>query len=241
MSPFLDYNNGFVSYGSQHITVIILMVVLAIGLPLLAKRYFSSQQQLWTSRLMAILISTWVILYDLILIYLGKFNYQTDLPLDICNLMGLLLPFLMWKPNQRIFPYLYFWILTGTTQAIFAPHLYNAFPNFIFIKYWIVHAGLFVFIIYVAVVWQFSLRWKDLWRAFLALQVYVVSVFLIDKLIGANYVYVVQKPPTASVLDYLGPWPVYILAAEVIALFSSFLVFLPYLRTVQRESPSKQL
>jgi hypothetical protein len=83
MSPFLEFNTDFSFYGSQHIAIIILTISLSIGLPLLAKRYFSAQQQLWTSRIMAILISSWVIVYDVILLYLGKFNYKTDLPLDI--------------------------------------------------------------------------------------------------------------------------------------------------------------
>jgi hypothetical integral membrane protein (TIGR02206 family) len=230
MSPFLEFNTDFSFYGSQHIAIIILTISLSIGLPLLAKRYFSAQQQLWTSRIMAILISSWVIVYDVILLYLGKFNYKTDLPLDICNFLGLLLPFLMWKPNRTIFPYLYFWILTGTTQAVFAPHLFNGFPNFIFFKYWVVHSGLIIYILFVTFVWEFQLNIKDLWRSFVVLQLYVLFVFIVNKFIGANYVYVIAKPPTASVLDYFGPWPLYILVCEFIALFLSFMVYLPYLR-----------
>ena len=228
MSPFLEFNTDFSSHGRQHLIVIGLTVALSAILPVLGKRYFSPAKKLWTSRILAILISVWAVLYILILLYLGKFNYKTDIPLDICNLMGVLLPFLMWHPNQRVFPYLYFWILTGTTQGVFAPHLFNGFPNFIFIKYWVVHSGLIIYIFYVTFVWAFPIKWKHLWQSFLLLNLYVIVVYAVNKLIGANYVYVVQKPPTASVLDYFGPWPVYILVCEAIFLFLSFLVFLPY-------------
>lgn len=228
MSSFLDSNAGFGVYGIQHIAVILLTLGLSIGLPVFSKRYFSPQQQIWTSRIMAMLIASWVLLYDFILLYRGEFNYKTDLPLDICNLMGLLLPFLMWNPSKQLFPYFYFYIMVGTTQAVFTPHLLNGFPHFIFIKYWVVHSGLIVYILYVAVVWEFQLSLKDLWRSFLFLQIYVLFVFLTNKLIGANYVYVIEKPPTASVLDYFGPWPVYILVGEVAMLFLSFMVYLPY-------------
>lgn len=229
MGAFLDFNTDFSLYGRQHIIAIFLTIALTIGLPVFAKRKLSGHQQLWIARIMAILISAWVILYSLILAYLGKFNYQTDLPLDICNLMGLLLPFLMWTPNHRIFPFLYFYTMAGTTQAVFTPHLFNGFPNFIFIKYWIVHSGLIIYTIFIAVVWDFSIRKKDLWRSFGVLQVYILMVYFLNRLIGANYVYVVGKPPTASVLDYFGPWPVYILVCEGIMLFISFMVYLPYL------------
>ena len=235
MSPFLEFNTDFSTFGTQHILMILLVIGLSIGLPLLAKRNFSPIQQLWTSRGMTILISFWVILYDIILLYLGKFNYKTDLPFDICNLMGLLIPFLMWTPNKRFFTLLYFWILAGTTQAIFAPHLFNGFPNFIFFKYWIVHGGLIVYIIYIARVWGYPITLKDLWRSFLVIQVYVIFVFFVDKLIGANYVYLVEKPPVGSIMDYFGPWPVYILVLEAIVLFLSFMVYLPYWRGGKKE------
>jgi hypothetical integral membrane protein (TIGR02206 family) len=231
MSSFLEFNSDFILYGLQHITIIILIICLSIGLPIFTKRSFSQYQQLLTSRIIAIIISCWVILYDLILLNLGKFNYKTDLPLDICNLMGLLIPFLMWYPSKQLFPYLYFYIMAGTTQAVFVPYLFDGFPNFVFIKFWVVHGGLIVYILYVAVVWKFKLTLKDIWRSFLLLQLYGLLIYLINKQIGANYIFLVQKPPTNSIFDYFGPWPIYILVAEAIMLFLMFMVYLPYWKT----------
>jgi hypothetical integral membrane protein (TIGR02206 family) len=231
MSSFLEFNSDFILYGLQHITIIILIICLSIGLPIFTKRSFSQYQQLLTSRIIAIIISCWVILYDLILLNLGKFNYKTDLPLDICNLMGLLIPFLMWSPSKQLFPYLYFYIMAGTTQAVFVPYLCDGFPNFVFIKFWVVHGGLIVYILYVAVVWKFKLTLKDIWRSFLLLQLYGLLIYLTNKQIGANYIFLVQKPPTNSIFDYFGPWPIYILVTEAIMLFLMFMVYLPYWKT----------
>ncbi|MFM9949364.1 MAG: TIGR02206 family membrane protein [Saprospiraceae bacterium] len=237
MSYFLEFNTDFSLYGIQHITVIMLIICLSIGLPIFAKRSLSQKQQLLSSRIMTILISFWVILYDFILLYLGKFNYKTDLPIDICNIIGLLIPFLMWNPNKRLFSYLYFYIMAGTTQVVFIPHLFDGFPNFIFIKFWVVHGGLVVYILYVAVIWKFQLTLNDFWRSFLFLQLYALLVYLINKLIGANYIFLVQKPPTYSVLDYFGPWPIYLLVADSIMLFLMFMVYLPYLKPHKEKTP----
>ncbi|MCI4671223.1 MAG: TIGR02206 family membrane protein [Bacteroidia bacterium] len=225
-SPFLAYNKDFVLFGTQHLIVLALMVMLSMGLPLFSRRFLQHSQKVKLARGMALLISFWVIIYDVILIYLGKFNYKTDLPLDICNLMGLLLPLFMWNPSKKIFPYFYFIILSGTFQAVLTPHLYNGFPNFIFLKYWFVHAGLIVFIIYVAGAFGYKVSLKDLWRAFLVIQLYVLGMYGVNYLLGSNYVYIMHKPPTASALDYLGPWPVYILVGEGIALVLFFIVWL---------------
>jgi hypothetical integral membrane protein (TIGR02206 family) len=133
----------------------------------------------------------------------------------------------MWHPKYRFHEVLYFWILAGTLQAIITPHLFNGFPNFIFIKYWIVHAGLVVFAVYVTVVYDFKPTLASLRKAFLALQGYVIFIVIVNLLLGSNYVYVLHKPPTASLLDYLGPWPWYLLVCEILCLVLFFLAYLP--------------
>jgi uncharacterized membrane protein YwaF len=43
-----------------------------------------------------------------------------------------------------------------------------------------------------------------------------------------------QKPPTASALDYLGDWPYYIFKAELIAVVVFFIVYLPIFFTKKK-------
>ena len=47
---------------------------------------------------------------------------------------------------------------------------------------------------------------------------------------GTNYGYLNRKPPTASVLDALGPWPIYLLAEVVIVLVVWALMTWPWER-----------
>ncbi|NNE28988.1 MAG: TIGR02206 family membrane protein, partial [Saprospiraceae bacterium] len=158
-----------------------------------------------------------------------------------CNLVALLLPFIMWNPSIRVHEILYFWILAGTFQAIITPHLFNGFPNFIFFKYWIVHAGLVIFAIYSTVVFDLKPTVKSIWRSFFALQFYVLFVLVVNLVIGSNYVYVLGKPPTASALDFLGPWPYYILVVEVLAIILFYILYVPIWLTsgkIGKEAPA---
>jgi uncharacterized membrane protein YwaF len=43
-------------------------------------------------------------------------------------------------------------------------------------------------------------------------------LFPINQLLDANYFYLIAKPINPSVLDFFGPWPVYILVAEILAM-----------------------
>ena len=235
-TAFFVYNKDFTLFGTQHLVPIIVMIILCIALPIIAKRYWNKKTQLTVSRGMAALFSFWVIIYIVILIYLGRFDATTDLPFDICNITALLLPFLMWKPRYRVHEIFYFWILAGTMQAILTPHLYNGFPNFVYIKYWITHCGLVVYAVYMTVVFDFKPTLKSIWRAFVAFQVYVLFVLVINLILGSNYVYMMHKPPTESALDYLGDWPWYILWCELIGLVFFFIVYLPVRLTRKRKA-----
>lgn len=107
--------------------------------------------------------------------------------------------------------------MAGTIQALLTPHLFEGFPHFTFIKYFTVHGGLVVFAVYATVVYGIRPGWRSLWRSFFALQIYILSLYLMG------------KPPTASALDYLGDYPWYLLVSEGLALVMFILVLLPVL------------
>ncbi|MCC6726661.1 MAG: TIGR02206 family membrane protein [Saprospiraceae bacterium] len=222
-------NTDFQLFGKQHLAVIAIILVLAIGLSLFAKQKMTEAQQIRLARIMAVTMAVAVVTWVLFRMWEGLFDYKTDLPFDVCNIVALALPWLMWTPSHRVHEVLYFWIIAGTTQAILTPHLFEGFPHYTFIKYWLVHGGLVVFAVYVTVVFGLRPSWKSLWRSFLLLQLYVVALFCINLLLGSNYAYLMRKPPTASAFDYLGDYPWYLLASEGVAIVFFILALLPFL------------
>jgi hypothetical integral membrane protein (TIGR02206 family) len=62
----------------------------------------------------------------------------------------------------------------------------------------------------------------------LVLNIYAALVGLFNAWYHTNYMYLCEKPEGASLLDWLGPWPWYILSGEAVALALFSLLWLPF-------------
>jgi uncharacterized membrane protein YwaF len=58
--------------------------------------------------------------------------------------------------------------------------------------------------------------------------VYAVTVGLLNALLGTNYGFLCAKPPTASLMDYIGPWPWYVGSLWLLGLVFYFVLNLPF-------------
>lgn len=173
-------------------------------------------------------LSLSVILWTVLKIYEREFDIKHDLPFHLCNLLALLIPIFSITRKYIIYEIILFWILAGTSQAIFTPDIKIGFPNYQFLKYWYVHAGLVVFILYASYIYNMKPTLKSIFKSFIALQGYVVFMMLINKLTGANYFYISRKPDGATALDYMGDWPYYLVVAELILIPYFLLIYLPF-------------
>jgi uncharacterized membrane protein YwaF len=77
--------------------------------------------------------------------------------------------------------------MAGTTQAILTPHLYDGFPHYTIITYFLVQYGLVILIWCVILIFKMRPTFKGIDIAFVAIQVYLVFLIIANKLLGANY------------------------------------------------------
>ncbi len=170
-----------------------------------------------------------IIVFDLLAgVISGSIDVTEDLPFHMCRLVTFLLPLVLWKKKRYLFGVLYFWILAGTLQALLTPDLKESFPDYQYIRYWTLHCGLIAGIMYPIVVFGFRPSWRDMWHAWIWAQVYLVLSLALNLALGSNYGYTMRKPEMASVADFLGPWPWYLLTAQLIVMVLFVLVYLPF-------------
>jgi hypothetical integral membrane protein (TIGR02206 family) len=70
------------------------------------------------------------------------------------------------------------------------------------------------------------------------LHIYGGVVWFFNLLYGTNYFYLSEKPAEASLLDFMGPWPVYILIGDLLAFLVFWLLWLPWRKNARGNGTS---
>ena len=207
----------FIAYGNSHLAVLFFSAFLLV-LILVASKKLGFSQNLLIGRCLTVILAVSVVAYTVFELALGRFTIANDLPLSLCNLFALVAPFVLWNPKHKYFEPIYFLVMAGPFQAIVTPDLYYDYPAYEFFKYWITHVGLVLLMIHYMVCFGLYPTAKGIVKTFGWLNVYVAVLLPINYLLGANYFYLIAKPINPSVLDFFGPWPVYILVAEILVM-----------------------
>jgi len=155
-------------------------------------------------------------------------SLQYSLPLELCNLVLMICIFSLFRPNQLATEVAYFWGLGGVLQATLTPDLSRGFPSWDFVFFFWSHGVTLVAIIFLVVGREFKPRRGSVVRMMIALNAYGLAVGIIDAIAGWNYGYLCHKPAEPSLLDFLGPWPWYLLSIELIAFLTFLLLGLPW-------------
>ena len=215
----------------QHVLPIAFAVGFTVWFIKYSTKHFSIKEQQKAIHILACFVSLALICFHLYQIVFGDYNFKTDLPLYLCSLMALIIPIFTRYRKYWMFEILVFWIIGGTIQGVVTPDIIVGFPSFDYFRYWIVHLGLLLIIFYFIFVFKMRPRFKSIFKSFLALQVYIVVMVILNYLLNANYFYLNEKPKSASLLDYFGDWPYYILVGQLIIIPLFMLIYLPFYLT----------
>ncbi|MCA1062551.1 TIGR02206 family membrane protein [Rossellomorea sp. AcN35-11] len=151
-----------------------------------------------------------------------------NLPFQLCSISLYLCTFMLLTSSYKIFEITFFVSMSGALIAIFTPELFFGFPHFRYFQFFLAHLAIVLSCLYMVWMEGFTLRFKSLLRAFGALNVMAIIVYMVNELLGANYMFLSHKPYNASPIDFLGPYPWYILSLEGVALIIFGLLYFPF-------------
>jgi len=213
----------FVPYGSGHLITLALLAALTVGIVRLLRAAAAWPEEARVRRvvcwgLAAVLVGCAVV-EQITKAVRGEWNVRDSLPLHLCDI-GLVLTVVALvdvgrtpaggripRRAQRLYEFAYFWGLGGTIQALFTPVVEHAFPHWQTVRFFVAHGG----IVLAVLALTFGLRLRPqpgaVRRVWLATLTLAAAVFVVNQLIGANYMYLAGPTPQPTVINLLGPWP----------------------------------
>ncbi|MDA1028436.1 MAG: TIGR02206 family membrane protein [Bacteroidetes bacterium] len=226
---FTEPNNPFILFGTVHLTVSAVLAV--IGFLLVRQGMKANESSRRRIRVgMALVFLFFEIEWQVWHLWHGVWSTDINLPLHLCSVMIWVSMYGLWFEDRRVYGLIYFLGIAGAIQAIITPNANETFPHIRFISTMITHSLLVVGGFWVVFVEKYRPTFKSALNAFLGLNAYAFVVYFINKAVGSNYLYVVDKPSVATVMDYFPEWPWYIPILEGILIVLMALMLLPFRR-----------
>lgn len=150
------------------------------------------------------------------------------LPLQLCDVVAFVAAAALWFRHPLFVELTYFWGLAGTANGLISPDLAGHFPSYVFLQYFIAHGA----IVAAALLLVVGLRITP--RRFAVARVIALTVALAavaagaNFLTGGNYMYLQHTPGVPNLLDVMGPWPWYVVAAAGLAVAIFVALDLPF-------------
>jgi len=203
-------------------------VVGAVLLIWIGRRQTDSQARLLGRALGALTAA----IYAAVLIYsLIPPSIKWSVPLQLTDLATVAAAYALWSQRHWAFALTYYWGLVLSVQALISPVLRSPdFPNYRFLAFWAIH----LLVVWAAIYLTWGRSHRPTWRSYrIAVGVTVVWAVItlsFNSIAGTNYGFLNRKPETASLLDVMGPWPVYVVVASVLVLVVWALMTWPWQR-----------
>jgi hypothetical integral membrane protein (TIGR02206 family) len=229
----------FVAFGPAHLIALAMTAAIAIFLAWLGRAFRGGPTQKWLSRTLAIVMLICVVSVESTLLLPQHFDVGRSLPLQICDLAWIIAVYALWTLRRWAFALVYYWGLSATVLAMATPDLKFGFPHFYFISFFLGHGSVVVAAVYLC--WGVGLRpdWR-LYRLTVVVTIaYTLAMYVVNEILGTNYFCANRKPPPGTMLDYFGPYPLYILVSALIALTAWAALTWPWQWLAKRKNPRK--
>jgi len=201
-----------------------LCVCATITLLLLLPKYFSWAKSKNYPKLLAGILLSNLIIENVYAYTTNNWSIQSNLPLHMCGLSGLMSILLLFNFNTRLAHLVYYWGLTGGFYSLLTPEFDQGDQGFFFYSYFIGHGGLILTCSYMIVHHKFKPEANSWLQIFLITQIAAITVGLFNWATGSNYMYLLTPPSVDNPL-IIGSWPWYILVFEVLAIVHFYLFY----------------
>jgi hypothetical integral membrane protein (TIGR02206 family) len=152
----------------------------------------------------------------------GEWSAEVNLPFQLSDAVSLVAVAALWRPRPLLVELVYFWAFTASLQAVVTPDLRQDFPDVLWFTYYATHVGAILAACLLVFVERRVPR-PGAWLRVYAITLGFAALAAVATIAtGGNYMFLRRKPVDGSLLDVMGPWPVYIVAGAALGLLLFF-------------------
>ena len=222
---------------SEHV-IPLFVIAAGIACVLIATRLWPGRWVEHGARVIAVAVVLAECAWWVLAIVQDRWSVQYNLPLHLCEAGCFIVAAALWWRFRFAFEMSYFWGLGGTLPGLFTPSIPGHFPDAVYFQYYAEHGLLVLGALYMVIALHMRPAAQAVQRVFLATAAYTAAVALVDYITNGNYLFLRYLPPTKTALDYMGPWPWYILTLTVLALVLMTVLYLPFVRSAPIQQPA---
>jgi hypothetical integral membrane protein (TIGR02206 family) len=198
----------FQLFGPSHLFVIVLTVIVAGLCVRLVRRYPFVARPL--TRILAATILVNLVIGEWHIYAVEHRELRFLLPFQMCDWAFAVMGIAAFLEYTWAYDLSYYMGMTWVIQAWLTPDCCYDFPDFWFVNILLGHAlGLVLVAVFTLGMDRRPRRGSPI-RSYLINQVFITFVGLVNWQLHTNYMFLSAKPAGQSLMDLLGPWPIYV-------------------------------
>jgi hypothetical integral membrane protein (TIGR02206 family) len=179
----------------------------------------------------AFLLLFFNIVNELWLVLIGHFGVMTELPLQLCGTMYIIIPLMVLSRNRILMEFVYACGMPGAFFAMLTPDTQGYyFISWGFLIFIVIHSLIVYVPLFMLITSEFRPRFHNLHKVARLFFSLVILDLIIDHLLGSNYLYL-TKAPEGTLLETFASWvgaPGYIFIAIFVVVIVWIALYLPW-------------
>ncbi len=187
-------NTSFHMFNKLHLTMVILLILLSLILFLARRKLKEFKYKEKVRYVMGTILSLNMIIYYVGMFATNTFNIMEDLPLHLCFMTNFFMIYILFSGNKKLYKIIYFFTFIGPLPAIIWSDLRHTYDVYEFWQFIICHHLMLLTSLYLLLVLDYKVEFKDMLPAFLVGVIYVVIVNIGNNIFGTNYIMMTSLP-----------------------------------------------
>ncbi len=221
---------GTPAFSTRHLTILFFFLTVYTLLTIA----FKDKNEKVRSRyvlVLAFLLPFFNIVNELWLFLVRHFGVMTELPLQLCGTMYIVIPLMVLSRNRILMEFVYACGMPGAFLAMLTPDTQGYyFVSWGFLIFIVTHSLIVYVPLFMLITGEFKPQIRNLYKISGLFSSLIIIDLVVDHLLGSNYLYLL-KPPEGTLLEVFASWvgsPGYIFIAILVVFIVWIALYLPW-------------